>query len=573
MCRVQYLQHKRLSTSPTTIGLYKNYEWFIMEDQLAQNLLRCAFSNSDVIDNRQHALDLLRAIIMQRLVIPQVYDGITQVQVMMVESQSQHIRQQAGSVLLQYLLNFPMQEKRRQRHIDFLVTNLNYQYDYGRLQVLSFIHAMIQKFPQQKVQELDSFLFLPLAARLVNDPCPLCREQSSKVISCLFQTISPQRREALVEFVLVWLRQQDERMRKIALQFFLMFTQDDGSKFVRKYVIPNNDQQSDVCQHLFSVVISTSNAVQNASLAFTEWNDQYNDFQEGILHNDWGECYLSLKVIDSVICTHFSQFDWVSTTINIQQFWRATLGLLIHHHVWVREVAAKLMKCLLISSKELWAVFQQLDATIINWYFVQGMCSRGTSEQMCESLVCGLLKVSEYLLQHNINAFAFNSEAGSQQMNLNEQIEYIVKLAEDRQEIMIMQRQFALKYLISLVVKFQNRITGYLDIIIRPFYRLSEGSGQDDQDLVLLSQEGLNQFREILGANTVYAAFTQAKDTVLNSRKMRKKKKQIEAVVNVEASALKKRRLNAKKKIAKARKIILSKEARENIIQCLKKKK
>eukprot|EP01025_Chloroclados_australasicus_P059363 TRINITY_DN7503_c0_g1_i2.p1 TRINITY_DN7503_c0_g1~~TRINITY_DN7503_c0_g1_i2.p1 ORF type:complete len:159 (+),score=11.86 TRINITY_DN7503_c0_g1_i2:152-628(+) len=158
-------------------------------------------------------------------------------------------------------------------------------------------------------------------------------------------------------------------------------------------------------------------------------------------------------------------------------------------------------------------------------------------------------------------------------MNLNEQIEYIVKLAEDRQEIMIMQRQFALKYLISLVVKFQNRITGYLDIIIRPFYRLSEGSGQDDQDLVLLSQEGLNQFREILGANTVYAAFTQAKDTVLNSRKMRKKKKQIEAVVNVEASALKKRRLNAKKKIAKARKIILSKEARENIIQCLKKKK
>ncbi len=50
--------------------------------------------------------------------------------------------------LLQFLLDYPVGEARLQRHIAFLLANLGYEHEAGRLAVLDTLSAVVDKFPQ-----------------------------------------------------------------------------------------------------------------------------------------------------------------------------------------------------------------------------------------------------------------------------------------------------------------------------------------------------------------------------------------------------------------------------------------
>lgn len=74
----------------------------------------------------------VQAVLQRKLVVPEVYDIMTRVQEMMVRSQSSPVRQLCSSVLLQFLLDYPVGDKRLQQHLHFIITNLSYQHETGR---------------------------------------------------------------------------------------------------------------------------------------------------------------------------------------------------------------------------------------------------------------------------------------------------------------------------------------------------------------------------------------------------------------------------------------------------------
>ena len=74
----------------------------------------------------------MQAVLQRKLVVPEVYDIMTRVQEMMVRSQSAPVRQLCSSVLLQFLLDYPVGDKRLQQHLHFIITNLSYQHETGR---------------------------------------------------------------------------------------------------------------------------------------------------------------------------------------------------------------------------------------------------------------------------------------------------------------------------------------------------------------------------------------------------------------------------------------------------------
>ena len=74
----------------------------------------------------------LQAVLQRKLVVPEVYDMMSRVQEMMVRSQSAPIRQLCASVLLQFLLDYPVGDRRLQQHLHFIITNLSYEHETGR---------------------------------------------------------------------------------------------------------------------------------------------------------------------------------------------------------------------------------------------------------------------------------------------------------------------------------------------------------------------------------------------------------------------------------------------------------
>jgi U3 small nucleolar RNA-associated protein 20 len=96
---------------------------------------------------------LLRAIIVRRLVAPEVYDIIDDVSKMFVRSHKASSRRQCSNVLLQFLLRYPLGAERLQQHLDHFVKNLGYAYPDGRLAVLDMLHAIVMKFPRDELNK------------------------------------------------------------------------------------------------------------------------------------------------------------------------------------------------------------------------------------------------------------------------------------------------------------------------------------------------------------------------------------------------------------------------------------
>jgi U3 small nucleolar RNA-associated protein 20 len=63
------------------------------------------------------------------------------------------VRDLCSQALLQFLLDYPLGEKRLQQHLEFLLTNVQqYEHETGRLSALSFLQVLAQKLPQQVIQ-------------------------------------------------------------------------------------------------------------------------------------------------------------------------------------------------------------------------------------------------------------------------------------------------------------------------------------------------------------------------------------------------------------------------------------
>ena len=73
-----------------------------------------------------------QAVLQRELVVPEVYDVMVQVQELMVRSQAAPVRQACSALLLQFLLDYPVGERRLQQHLNFIITNLSYEHETGR---------------------------------------------------------------------------------------------------------------------------------------------------------------------------------------------------------------------------------------------------------------------------------------------------------------------------------------------------------------------------------------------------------------------------------------------------------
>ncbi|KAK1276802.1 hypothetical protein QJS04_geneDACA000746 [Acorus gramineus] len=113
------------------------------------------------------ALSLLKAIVDRKLIVHEIYDVVTQVAELMVTSQLEPIRRKCSQILMRFLLDYHLSEKRLQQHLDFLLTNLRYEHSSGRESVLEMLHVVIIKFPKTIVDSQAQTFFLHLVLSLL----------------------------------------------------------------------------------------------------------------------------------------------------------------------------------------------------------------------------------------------------------------------------------------------------------------------------------------------------------------------------------------------------------------------
>jgi len=84
---------------------------------------------------------------MRKFLCPDLYDLMETVQDMMVSNVQKTTRTVCASIFVQFLLDYPLEPKRLEQHINHVVKNLTYYDPDGRLQLLEVMSVLVDRFP------------------------------------------------------------------------------------------------------------------------------------------------------------------------------------------------------------------------------------------------------------------------------------------------------------------------------------------------------------------------------------------------------------------------------------------
>eukprot|EP00934_Nitzschia_sp_Nitz4_P007735 Nitzschia sp. Nitz4//scaffold189_size62959//48159//57102//NITZ4_006317-RA/size62959-snap-gene-0.12-mRNA-1//-1//CDS//3329539923//7725//frame0 len=181
-------------------------------------------------DQHNPALGLIKAILSRRFMSPEFYDLMENMLKLNVRSQKDVLRQQSGGIFIRYLLDYPMGEDRFQQHLKQAVANISYEFQAGRISALQMLTALMERFPEEVLDNNAQLIFLPLVVQLVNENAKECRAAIPKCMSVLLSRSSAEVLNSLHDYTVRWSK-SDGPMRAASLQVLAIFM-ESSSRFL-----------------------------------------------------------------------------------------------------------------------------------------------------------------------------------------------------------------------------------------------------------------------------------------------------------------------------------------------------
>lgn len=242
----------------------------IVKERVVGLLLKQLKPDLQVKSKQGSAFTLLKAIVTRKLIIPEVYelmDGDDGVAALWVRDHDGTTRDQARSVWIQFVIDYPQGKGRATKQLAFLAANLDYEHAEGRIAVMETLHRLLLKGSDELVKQVISVTDWALVAVMVNDDKEECRELASTLVKEII-TRADEAWEKGFLAKLRWMLRSDNKLvlRRTALQCWAlyldakdMFAELDDSVFeaVEEILNPANDPEGDQYWELIFYALST----------------------------------------------------------------------------------------------------------------------------------------------------------------------------------------------------------------------------------------------------------------------------------------------------------------------------
>lgn len=274
-------------------------------------------------ENQTTTFSLVRALLSRQLMAVQVYDLMDKVARVMVTNPQKPIRDLCRQCYIQFLLTYPHGPVRMRKQMAYLVNNLSYEHETGRISVLDLIQLIARKFSEEEFLNYADMLFLSLVMTLANDSSSECREMAGTTIQSIFQRLGLNRIDNMMNILSKWSLQSDNPdLVKIGVQGFGLAVEVFGAKFSRWF--------SEWIDRINSIIFFTIEDWKNAG-----------NFEE-----TWELAFISLNTLRKILakCPKSIFNHNVSPKL-----WINIVDLLLHPHQWVRRISGDLMSALFVS--------------------------------------------------------------------------------------------------------------------------------------------------------------------------------------------------------------------------------
>ena len=170
---------------------------------------------------RHVTFNFLRSVLDRRIETAVVYDTVDHVGTVMISNDDKDTRDLARGAFFQFIREYPQKKARWGKQLDFVVANLKYDREGGRLSVMEIVHLLLMKSSDEFVQEVAGTCFLPLFLVLANDDSEKCRLAAGELLKEIFNKSDKERTLKYLTLLRSWLEKDDNpTVLRLALQVF-----------------------------------------------------------------------------------------------------------------------------------------------------------------------------------------------------------------------------------------------------------------------------------------------------------------------------------------------------------------
>ncbi|RMD39442.1 hypothetical protein DV735_g5684, partial [Chaetothyriales sp. CBS 134920] len=221
-----------------------------VRDSDVAELLRRVSPDLEEPDRQGVTFNFIRAVMSRKYQLPELYEIVDKIGIMMVTNQTRGARDVARGVYVQFLLDYAQSAARWAKQQKFLIKNLQYEYGEGRESVMEAINMLVSKTAGEVSQELIAAFFIPVVLRLANDDNQGCRDLAGALLGQLFTKVAPEKSKDLLEPLWSWINQtQNQALAQIGMQVFtiLFDTVHDGLETEVKKIKQSISDTLDAC--------------------------------------------------------------------------------------------------------------------------------------------------------------------------------------------------------------------------------------------------------------------------------------------------------------------------------------
>ena len=290
---------------------------------------------------------LLRVIFGRKFVLAELYDLVLVLGDMVVQADAPGVRNACSSLFLTFLLRYPLGPKRLQQHLNFLVTNLGYPVEHGRLSLLNLVTSVIAQLPLPVLHRQADLLLLPLITRLVNDESAACRAAVGVAITKLLARTCDTRgdaecaeaREKLVKLLRAWYADRGSAsLGRAAAQLAGLAVDAIGAPSLAPSLVP---LVIECCQREVAAQEDGDADEEATGMGGGGGGGEGDDGKSAAddRRARWQPVYYSLRALLKLA----SADDTLLVSSGCAPLWPPLHLLLLHPHAWVRATAARLL--------------------------------------------------------------------------------------------------------------------------------------------------------------------------------------------------------------------------------------